>query len=129
MPIPITGTPGDDTLTGTYGSDIFHPGGSLYGDTINDPGGDDFYVLESGYSFINDGGGTDTVTIEGYGLADLNFFIIFDTTVAIWTDDYAIGAWFENMTIGSAYGIENLVLDDITLTRDQILTLASGYFG
>ena len=128
MPNPVTGTSGDDTLYGTYGSDIFYPGGSLYGDTIYDPGGDDYYML-SGWSFITDAGGTDTAVLAGYELADLNFMIVFDSTVAMWTDDAAVGAWFENMVNNPSGGIDYLVLDDVTLCRADILTLAGEYFG
>lgn len=128
MPNVVVGTTGDDILTGTYGSDIFHPGGtSLFFDIVEDPGGDDYYILESGSIAIYDAAGTDTVVIEGYDLADLNFFVIFDTTLAIWTDDNVITAWFEYTVYGG--GIEYLVLDDVTLTRDQMLALTPDYFG
>lgn len=124
MPNPVNGTSGDDVLYGTYGSDIFHPGANIYGDTIYDPGGDDYYVLTSGQCFITDAGGTDTVILEGYEFEDLNFMIIFDHAVSIGTDDYAVGAWFENMVNNPSGGIEYLVLDDVTLTRTEILYYA-----
>ncbi|HEV7661416.1 MAG TPA: hypothetical protein VGO55_16375 [Allosphingosinicella sp.] len=113
-------------LTGTYGSDIYYPGGSIYGDTIYDPGGDDYYML-SGYSFITDAGGTDTAVMAGYELDDLLFMVFFDTTVVIAALDSSIGVWFEGMVGNSSMGVDYLVLDDVTLNRAEILTLASEF--
>jgi hypothetical protein len=124
MPNPIYGTSGDDILTGTYGSDIYYPGGSVYGDTIYDPGGNDYYML-SGWSFITDEGGTDTATMAGYELEDLLFTVFFDSTVVIAAWDGTIGVWFENMVNNPSGGLDYLVLDDVTLCRADILTLAS----
>jgi Ca2+-binding RTX toxin-like protein len=128
MPNTVTGTSGDDVLYGTYGSDIFYPGASVYGDTIYDPGGDDYYILESGFSFITDNGGTDVATMDQV-LANLNFMIMFDTTVAIWSDDGTVGVWFENMVNNPTVGVDYLVLNDVTIGRDQILTYANEFFG
>jgi hypothetical protein len=126
MPNPVYGTSGDDILYGTYGSDIFYPNGNVYGDTIYDPGGDDYYML-SGYSFVTDSGGTDTAVMAGYELEDLIFMIFFDTTVVIAALDSSIGVWFEGMVGNSSMGVDYLVLDDVTLNRAEILTLASEF--
>lgn len=129
MPNIINGTSGDDTLYGTSGSDIFYPGSNYYGDTIYDAGGDDYYVLDSGYAEIADWGGTDTVRMSGVDLADLNFMVMNQWTVAIWSDDGLRGAWFFGMWDNPANGVDTLVLDDVTLSRAQILTYAENFFG
>src|SRR5688572_5897140 len=126
----ITGTSGDDELTGTYGSDTYYTSGVLYGDTYYDPGGDDHYVLGStGLTIINDAGGTDVATLAGYDLADLNFMVLFDSTVAFWTEDSAVCVWFEGMINNPSGGLDYLVLDDVTLTRADILTYSDHLFG
>jgi Ca2+-binding RTX toxin-like protein len=129
MPNTITGTSGDDTLYGTSGSDIFYPGANYYGDTIYDAGGDDYYVLESGYAEISDWGGTDVVRMVGVELADLNFTVQDQWTVSFWTDDWSRGAWFWGMWDNPANGVDTLILDDVTLSRAQILTYAEANFG
>jgi len=128
MPNTIIGTSGDDIIYGSNGSDIYYPGANQYGDTIYDMNGDDYYVLESGYAEIYDWGGTDVVRMVGVELADLNFST--DTwTVGIWSDDWSRGVWFSGMWNNPAGGVETLILDDVTLSRAQILTYAEANFG
>lgn len=129
MPNTIIGTSGDDIIYGTSGSDIYYPGASMYSNTIYDPGGDDHYVLVPSYTEIYDLGGTDVVTMAGYDLADLNFMVFDEYTVAIWSDDDSIGAWFVGMWNNPTNGVDSLVLDDVTLSRAQILTYANELFG
>lgn len=127
----ITGTSGDDNLTGTYYSDTYYTSSVVYGDTYYDPGGDDYYVLgPTGLTVINDAGGTDVAVLAGYDLADINIMALFDSVVSIWTDDSAVCVWFDNMINNSSAGIDYLVLDDVTLTRAQLETYAiNGFFG
>lgn len=129
MPNPIYGTSGDDSIYGTGGSDIYYPGACVYGDYIFDPGGDDYYVLGEGFSFIHDAGGTDVATMAGQSLEDLNFMVWDEGTVAIGIEDGSVGAWFQYMISDSNSGPEYLVLDDVTLTREEIITLAFDNFG
>ncbi|HTU13249.1 MAG TPA: hypothetical protein VMG08_20335 [Allosphingosinicella sp.] len=125
----ITGTSGDDELTGTSGADTYYSSGSMFGDTYYDPGGNDIYYLTSGMSFITDAGGTDVAYMPGLELAELNFMVVFDHAVSISTDTGALNVWFENMVNNPSGGIDSLVLDDVTLTRAQILTYADQFFG
>jgi len=129
MPNTIIGTSGDDIIYGSTGSDIYYPGSNYYGDTIYDMDGDDQYILESGYAEIYDWGGTDVVTMVGVELADLNFEVLDQWTVAIWSDDWSRGVWFAGMWNNPSGGADSLVLDDVTLSREQILLYASEGFG
>ena len=130
MPTTIIGTPGDDVLYGTYGSEIYYPGASYYSQYVYDPGGDDYYhLVPTSYTEIFDYGGFDVVTMAGYDLADLNFAVFDQYTVAIWSDDGSIGAWFTDMWNNPGNGLDSLVLDDVTLNRDQIVAYADANFG
>lgn len=129
MPNIITGTSGDDVIYGSNGSDIYYPGANQYGDTIYDMDGDDHYVLEYGYAEIYDWGGNDVVTMVGVELADLNFTVQDQWTVAFWTDDWSRGAWFSGMWDNPSGGVDTLILDDVTLSRAQILAYAEANFG
>jgi hypothetical protein len=125
----LKGGAGDDILTGTYGPDFIAPGANTYGDSIYDAAGDDYYVLEQGMISITDSGGMDVAVMPGYDFDDLGFMVFFDHAVAVWANDGSICVWFENMVNNPTSGVDLLVLDDITLTRDQIMTLAGSYFG
>lgn len=123
MPNTYIGTTGDDVIYGTTGSDIYYPGLNQYGDTIYDMDGDDQYILTHGYAEIFDWGGTDVVTLVGVKLADLNFSTN-TWTVGIWSDDQSRGVWFSGMWDNPAGGVETLILDDVTLSRSEILAYA-----
>lgn len=127
----ITGTSGDDNLTGTVYSDTYYTSAATYGDQYYDPGGDDYYILgPTGLTVINDAGGTDVAVLAGYDLADINIMALFDSVVSIWTDDSAVCVWFDNMINNPSVGIDYLVLDDVTLSRAQLETYAiNGFFG
>lgn len=130
MPTTLIGTAGDDLMYGSSGSEIYYPGASYYSQTIYDPGGDDHYFLvATSYTEIFDYGGFDVVSMAGYDLADLNFAVFDQYTVAIWSDDGLIGAWFTDMWNNPGIGLDSLVLDDVTLNRDQIVSYADANFG
>ena len=130
MPITVIGTSGDDVIYGSNGDEIYYPGASQYSQVIYDWGGDDTYVLEAtSYTEIFDYAGFDVVTMAGYDLADLNFAVFDQYTVAIWSDDDLIGAYFTDMWNNPGIGVDSLVLDDVTLSREQILTYAEANFG
>jgi len=116
-------------MYGTNGSEIYYPGASYYSQVIYDPGGDDYYHLVPSYTEIFDYGGFDVVTMAGYDLSDLNFAVFDQYTVAIWSDDDSIGAWFTDMWNNPGIGVDSLVLDDVTLSRAQILSYAEANFG
>jgi Ca2+-binding RTX toxin-like protein len=129
MPNTIIGTSGDDIIYGSTGDDIYYPGANYYGDFIYDESGDDYYVLESGYAEISDWGGNDVVRMVGVELADLNFTVQDQWTVSFWTDDGLRGAWFWGMWNNAPNGVDTLILDDVTLSREQILSYAEANFG
>lgn len=130
MPITVIGTPGDDVITGSNGDEIYYPGASQYSQIIYDWGGNDTYVLEAtSYTEIFDYAGFDVVTMAGYDLADLNFAFFDQYTLAIWSDDNLIGAWFTDMWNNPGIGVDSLVLDDVTLSREQIVAYADANFG
>ena len=129
MPNTIIGTSGDDVIYGSTGSDIYYPGLNQYGDTIYDMDGDDQYILTYGYAEIYDWGGNDVVTMVGVNLADLNFTVQDQWTVSFWTDDWSRGAWFAGMWNNPDGGVDTLILDDVTLSRAEILAYAEANFG
>jgi hypothetical protein len=125
----IKGGTGDDCLTGTYGSDYFAPGTCMYGDQIFDYGGDEYYILEQGWSYIVDSSGMDVAVMSHYSLNDLTFMVIWDQAVAIGTKDGLLGVQFENMAVSENYGIDYLILEDQTIGYAQIVALANEFFG
>lgn len=129
MPNTVIGTSGDDVIYGSNGDDIYYPGDNQYGDTIYDLDGDDYYVLEYGYAEISDWGGTDVVRMVGVNLADLNFTVQDQWCVVFWTDDWSRAALFDGMWNNPTVGVDTLILDDVTLSREQILTYAEANFG
>lgn len=124
----IRGGGGDDVLTGTLADDYYYPGGygQLGGDCVLDYGGDDTYVAGAGVQlWIDDNGGEDTLFLSGVSFSEIRI------TQNFWGDGIILGSSsrdvfvnISNMLYSSQYGIDYLVLDDRTLTRDDIINYA-----
>lgn len=127
----IKGGAGDDAIYGTSGNDYIAPGTHVnYNDQITDYGGNDYYVLED-YSYVHilDTGGIDIVVLSNYTSAQLFAFRYTGygaDSLFVATIDGSVTVEFKNMYTSPSYGIEYFVLQDKTMTRDELFQLAGG---
>jgi hypothetical protein len=127
----IKGGAGDDMIYGTTGNDYIAPGTSVYyNDQVTDYGGDDYYVIDdNSYAHILDSGGTDIVVLSNHTSAQLFAFRYTgfgSDSLVVGTIDSLVSIEFKNMYTSSSYGVEYLVLQDKTMTREELFLLAGG---
>jgi len=119
----IKGGAGSDYLTGSRGNDYIAPGSGYY-NLIVDNAGDDYYIFDpSEHNNVYDYGGTDVAIANGYSLDELRFYLR-GSDIVMEALDLTLQVTFKNMRNDPATGIEYVMLDDRTITRDELNAFA-----